>query len=90
MKSLLEGHVGETIGINIDRPHHIDAAEVLAAHDAYFSVQSSFRPTCASHPVRQPGQDRRGRCVEIRHLFTANERFNVVIKVGHVVTYMPT
>lgn len=28
--------------------------------------------------------------VEIRHLFTANERFNVVIKVGHVVTYMPT
>ena len=27
--------------------------------------------------------------VEIRHLFTANEQFELVIKVGHVVAYMP-
>ncbi|MDP6097357.1 MAG: hypothetical protein QGG67_15445 [Gammaproteobacteria bacterium] len=90
MKSLLEKYVGQTIGINIERPHHIDAAKVLAAEDAYFSVHSSADQHVHHIPyanVIKVIEDDEG--VEIRHLFTANERFNVIVKVGHVVVYMP-
>ena len=86
MKEILESHIGTTIGINIERVQHIDAVELLSVSDAYFSVRSSTDQHTHYIPysnVLKVIEDSQG--VEIRHLFTANERFNIVVKIGHVV-----
>jgi len=86
MKEVLENHIGTTIGINIERVHHIDAVELLTVLDNHFSVRSSTDQHVHHIPysnVLKVIEDGQG--VEIRHLFTTNERFNIVVKIGHVV-----
>ena len=86
MKEVLAKHIGTTIGINIERVHHIDAVELLTVSDTYFSVRSSTDQHVHHIPylnVLKMIEDDQG--VEIRHLFTTNERFNIVVKIGHVV-----
>lgn len=86
MKEVLENYIGTTIGINIERVHHIDAVELLAVLDTHFSVRSSTDRHVHHIPysnVLKVIEDSQG--VEIRHLFTTNERFNIVVKIGHVV-----
>ena len=88
MKEVLENHVGTTIGINIERVHHIDAVELLTVLDSHFSVRSSTDQHVHHIPysnVLKVIEDDKG--VEIRHLFTANERFNIIVKIGHVVVH---
>jgi len=91
MKEVLEKHIGTTIGINIERAYHLDATELLAVHDTYFSV----RPATDQHIHHIPYfnvlkviEDDKG--VEIRHVFTANERFKLIVKIGHVVVHTVT
>jgi len=86
MKEVLENHIGTTIGINIERIHHIDAVELLTVLDNHFSVRSSTDQHVHHIPysnVLKVIEDAQG--VEIRHLFTTNERFNIIVKIGHVV-----
>ncbi len=86
MKAVLEPYLGKTIGINIDRIQHIDAAELVGVADAYFSVRSSIDRHLHHVPytsVVKIIEDPDG--VEIRHLFSMNERFELVVKMGHVV-----
>ncbi len=86
MKEVLGKYIGTTIGINIERMHHIDAVELLSVGDSYFSVHSSTDQHVHHIPytnVVKVIEDDQG--VEIRHVFTSNERFNIVVKIGHVV-----
>ena len=86
MKDVLEKHVGTIIGINIERSHHIDAVESMAVSDIHFSVRSSTDQHLHHIPygnIVKAIEDENG--VEIRHLFTTNERFNLVVKMGHVI-----
>lgn len=90
LRSLLEKYLGKTVGVNIDKTHHIDAALLIAVHDDFFTLRSSgdghlHHVTYAN--IVQVIEDDNG--VEIAHLFTANERFDLVIKIGHVVAYTP-
>ncbi len=89
MRAVLQDHIGETIGINIDRPHHVDAAELLFVTDSYFSVKSSTDGHTHHIPysnVLKAIEDRDG--VEIKHLFTVDEHFNIIVKIRHVVAQM--
>lgn len=90
MKALMTKYLGRVVGINLERSLHFDAAELVAAHDQYFSVRSpadGHVHHIVYTNVVQVIEDPDG--VEIRHLFTATERFELVIKIGHVVTYVP-
>jgi hypothetical protein len=87
MKEVLDKHIGKTIGVNIERLHHIDPVELLTVADSHFSVRTpgenhvNHIPFCN---VLKLIEDDQG--VEIRRgLFTANQRFNLVVKIGHVV-----
>ena len=86
MKQVLEKHIGTTIGINIERVHHFDAVELLSVSGSYFSVRSSTDQHVHHIPysnVLKVIEDEQG--VEVRHIFTANERFKIIVKIGHVV-----
>ena len=86
MKEVLECHLGKTIGVNIEKVHHIDAVELLSVSETYFSVRASTDNHLHHIPytnVIKIIEDDEG--VEIRHLFTINESFNIVIKMSHVV-----
>lgn len=89
MKVVLEKYLGRTVGVNLEKTHHIDAAELVAVGDESFSVDSSvdghLHHVMYTNVV-QVIEDPAG--VEVRHLFTANERFNLIIKIGHIVAYV--
>jgi len=89
MRELIRRYVGKVVGANLERTHHIDSAEVVEAHEAYFTLRSStdghLHHVMYTNVV-QAIEDPAG--VEIRHLFTANERFELVIKMGHVIAYV--
>lgn len=89
MKDVLEQHIGETIGVNIERPHHVDAVELLSVSDTYFSVKSSTDGHTHHIPynnVLKMIEDPDG--VEIKHLFTMDESFRIIVKIRHVVAQM--
>lgn len=90
MHDVLSKYVGKPVGINLEKSHHIDAAELLAVHEDYFTLRSSvdghLHHVMYSN-LMQVIEDPDG--VEIRHLFTSNERFALVIRIGHVVAYTP-
>ena len=90
MKDVLAKYLNKNVGINLDKANHIDAAQLVGAGDDYFSV----RATTDGHlhhimycNVLQVTEDEQG--VEIRHLFTSNERFQLVIKIAHIAAYTP-
>ena len=90
MKNVLEKYLGLVVGVNLEKSHHIDAAELVAAEDDHFTLHSAVDGHLHHIPyanIVQIIEDVNG--VEIRHLFTANERFVLVIKIGHVVAYTP-
>lgn len=90
MKDVLVKYVGKVVGVNLEKSHHIDAAELIAVFDNYFTLNSSIDGHLhhiAYSNIVQVIEDAQG--VEIRHLFTANEQFELVIKIGHVVAYTP-
>ena len=90
MKEVFKQYMGKIIGLNLEKSHHFDAAELVAVGDESFSVRSPadghLHHIMFSNVV-QAIEDPDG--VEIRHLFTANERFNLVIKIGHIISYVP-
>ena len=89
MKEVLTRYIGKTIGVNLEKTHHIDAAELVTVGDDSFSVHSSsdghLHHVMYTNVV-QVIEDPDG--VEVRHLFTANERFDLIIKIGHIVAYV--
>ena len=90
MNDVLAKYVGKEVGINLDKSHHLDAAELIAVHADYFTLRSAvdghLHHVMYSN-IMQVIEDPDG--VEIRHLFTSNERFQLVIRIGHVVAYTP-
>ncbi|HHH30056.1 MAG TPA: hypothetical protein ENK57_17165, partial [Polyangiaceae bacterium] len=86
MLSLIQQFVGRTIGINLERSYVVQSAELVAAEAQYFTVRPAGKTQLHHIPysnlielLEDPGGTR------IRHLLKADERFEVVIKVGHVV-----
>jgi len=90
MRDVIRKYLGQVVGANLEKSHHIDAAEVIDTNDSYFSLRSAVDGhlhhvmyTNVVQAIEDPGG------VEIRHLFTANQRFELIIKMGHVVSFVP-
>ena len=85
MKQVLEKHIGTSMGINIEQVYHFDAVELLSVCDTYFSVRSSTDQHVHHIPysnVLEVIEDEKG--FEVRDVFTANERFSIIVKIGHI------
>jgi len=90
MKKILQAYLGKTIGINFERAFKIEAAELSAVEDSYFSIVDGNKGYTHSFPyygIVQIIENPSG--IEIGGLFTHKEKFPVVVKVGHLVEYLP-
>ena len=90
MKAVLSKYLGKTIGINIEKPLRLEAATLTATGDEHFTVVDDHKGythhfTYAS--VVQVIEHEGG--VDVGGLFQHREHFPVVVKVGHLVEYVP-
>ncbi len=91
MKDLLQPHVGSEVGINILRAYRIDSAKLIAVHDNYFTVESEKDSNTYHIPMTnivKVMENADG--VNIGGLFLQHKSHPLVIKVGHVVEYVPS
>jgi len=91
MKSILKKHVDGIIGMNVDSPFHIEAVQLLAIHDEYFSISREKDQNTIHIPytnivriVENPNG------VRVGGIFHQKKSFPIVVKIGHIVEYVPT
>lgn len=91
MKMLLEKYLDQDIGINFEKPFRIESAKLVALYDNYFSIidyskgyTHHFRYQSIVQVIEHP------QGIDVGGLFTHKAHHNVVIKVGHLIEYIPT
>ncbi len=90
MKNVLIGHLNQEIGINIDRPFKIEPALLLKVEDDYFTIQdhrNKYIHHFSYHSIVQIIENKEG--VEVGGMFSHKDRYPIVIKVSHLVEYIP-
>ncbi|MDV6031187.1 hypothetical protein [Stieleria sp.] len=91
MKKLIEPQLGNEIGINIHSAHRIESATLLAAEEDYFSVRSGDDANVFHVPyvnIVKVIENPEG--VTVSGFFKSHKTHPFVIKIGHVVEYVPT
>ncbi len=89
MKSILEKYLNKEVGINIENAFRFESARVTAVEDNYFSVvdkKQSYTHHFSYNCVVQIIENDTG--VDIGG-FLSHKHFNVVIKVGHIMEFVP-
>ncbi len=91
MKNLLQQHLDTDIGINVIRAYRIDPARLVAVYDDYFTVETDKDENTYHIPlanivkvIENPSG------VNLGGLFKQHKSHPLVIKVGHVVEYVPS
>ncbi|MCO8123836.1 hypothetical protein NHH03_18975 [Stieleria sp. TO1_6] len=91
MKDLLLSHLNSKIGINANRAYRIDEAELIAVEDQYFTVKSDEDGITYHVPyfnIVKLMEHPEG--VVVGGLFQQHRSFPFVVKIGHVVEYVPS
>ncbi len=91
MKNLLQKHVGTEIGINVIRAYRIDSATLMAVQDEYFTVKTDTDDNLYHIPMTnivKVVENADG--VNTGGLFKQHKSHPLVIKIGHVVEYVPS
>ena len=89
MKSILEKYLNKEVGINIENAFRFESARVTAVEDNYFSVvdeKQSYTHHFSYNCIVQIIENDIG--VDIGG-FLSHKHFNVVIKVGHIMEFVP-
>ncbi|MCA9137523.1 MAG: hypothetical protein KDB00_12215 [Planctomycetales bacterium] len=91
MKELIEKQLGNEIGVNLHSAHRIEPATLIAAGNDYFSITTQEDENVYHVPymnivkiIENPGG------VVISGFFKSHKTHPFVIKIGHVVEYVPT
>jgi hypothetical protein len=90
MKEILEEHLQQEVGINVERPLRIDAAVLTAVSDAHFSVIDENKGYTHHFPfsaIIQVIEHPEG--IDVGGLFEHKKHFSLVIKVGHIQEITP-
>ena len=91
MKLILEQHVGQKIGLNVNRPFHIDSVTLLAVHDIYFSVTVDGDDETIYHipyaNIVRIAENQSG--VRVPGFFHQKVSHPMVVKIGHIVEHVP-
>jgi len=90
MKSILEKYVESTIGMNVESPFHIETVQLSAVHDEYFSLSREKDGNVIHIPyanVVRIVENPEG--VRVGGLFHQKKTYPVVVKIGHIVEYIP-
>lgn len=91
MKDLIKKQLGNEIGVNIHSAHRIEPATLIAAADDYFSISTKADENVYHVPylnivkvIENPDG------VIVSGFFKSHKTHPFVIKIGHVVEYVPT
>ncbi len=90
MKTVLENYLGKEVGINYEKPFKIDAAKLVHVADDYFSIvddDKGYTHHFAWASIVQIIENADG--VDIGGVFSHKQHFSVVVKVGHILEYVP-
>ena len=90
MKDILTRHVGTEIGVNIIKPVHIDPVKLIAVHDDYFTVEYEHDGNTYHLPylnIVKIIENPEG--VTVGGFFKQHKTFPFVVKIGHLVDYIP-
>ena len=89
MRDILEKYLNTHIGINFEKPFHISSAKLLNLNEHYFSIidDKDYTHHYSYRSIVQITEHPDG--VEIGGLFTHSVKHPVVVKVGHLVEYVP-
>jgi len=85
LKQQLEPYVQQAIGVNAEKPFHIDRVTLLGVHQDHFSIRQQSNGLTRHipyHCILQILQKDGG--VEVGGLFTHRERFDLVVKITHL------
>lgn len=91
MRKLIEKQVGNEIGININSAHRIESATLISADDECFSVRASDDENLYHVPyvnIVKVIENPEG--VTVSGFFKSHKTHPFVIKIGHVVEYVPS
>jgi hypothetical protein len=91
MKELLVPYIGKEVGMNAERPFHLDTYKIEAVADSYFTVsheKNSNRIHIPFHNIVRIIQDEiEG--IHVGGIFQQKRDFQMVIKIGHIVASVP-
>ena len=91
MRSVLARYLDKDIGINFEKPFRIESARLVEVSDEYFSIidhHKGYTHYFAFSSIVQIIEDIRG--VEVGGFFTHKDNHCIVVKVGHIIEYIPT
>jgi hypothetical protein len=91
LRELLSKHVGSEVGINLHSAHRVESAKLIAVADDHFSAATEQDSNLYHVPypnivkvIENPGG------VVVSGFFKSHKLHPLVIKIGHVVEYVPT
>ena len=91
MKELLKIYLNSEIGVNIIKPLLVDSVTLIAVHEDYFTVKHELDGNTYHLPflnivkiIENPDG------VSVGGIFRQKKKFPMVIKIGHLVDYMPS
>ena len=89
MKSILAKYLNKEVGINIEKAFGFESARITAVEDDYFSVVDEnksythhFSYLCIVQIIENDGG------IDVGGFLT-HKHFNVIIKVGHIIEFIP-
>ncbi len=89
MKSILAKYLNKEVGINSEKACRLESAQIVAVEDEYFSIvdeNQSYTHHFSYHSIVQIIENDGG--VDVGG-FLSHKHFNVVIKVGHIIEFVP-
>jgi hypothetical protein len=89
MKCILAKYLNKEVGINIEKAFRFESAQVVAVEDNYFSVVDeiqSYTHHFSYHSIVQIIENDGG--IDVGG-FLSHKHFNVIIKVGHIIEFVP-
>lgn len=90
MKSILHKFLNKEVGINLDKPFHIQKATLVAVEADYFSVMNNDGDNLhhlSYNAIIQLIENPDG--VRVGGFMQHKELYPLIIKVGHIVEYVP-
>jgi len=89
MHEILRKYVGQQIGINLQKPFHIDTANVIAVYENYFTLTLEKHDDQYHLPILnivRVIENPNG--VTVGGLFRQKKTYPLIVKIGHIVEYV--
>ena len=90
MRKVLQEHIDKTIGINCEKPFKVESAKLIYVGDDYFSIVDSKKGYTHHFTYFSIVQITEGPTgIDVGGLFSHKDSFSIVVKVGHILQYVP-